>query len=156
MIVKKPLKTILFQNPFFESGFSRFWVLERDVFVLVGNRYFGEYFLNLLVLNQDLQDFQDYRGRLRFKRKGARRGLLYMLLFAGALRIGEKLGNKSIVYNNLTTQTGDVICSPENPVNPDSKVAASTKMQPCQEKSKRRHPVIITFLPKPTTLWLIL
>ena len=38
-----------------------------------------------------------------------------MLLFAGALRIGEKLGNKSIVYNNLTTQTGDVICSPENP-----------------------------------------
>ena len=105
---------------------------------MVGNRYFGEYFLNLLVLNQDLQDFQDYRGRLRFKRKGARRGLLYMLLFAGALRIGEKLGNKSIVYNNLTTQTGDVICSPENPVNPDSKVAASTKMQTCQEKSKRR------------------
>jgi hypothetical protein len=85
---------------------------------LVGNRYFGEYFLNLLVLNQD---FQDYRGRLRFKRKGARGGLLYMLLFAGALRIGEKLGNKSIVYNNLTTQTRDVICSPENPVNPDSK-----------------------------------
>ena len=79
-----------------------------------------------------------------------------MLLFAGALRIGEKLGNKSIVYNNLTTQTGDVICSPENPVNPDSKVAASTKMQTCQEKSKRSHPVITSSLPKSETLYLIL
>ena len=44
----------------------------------------GECFLNLLVLNQDLQDFQDYKGRLRFKRKGVRRGLLYMLPFADA------------------------------------------------------------------------
>ena len=44
----------------------------------------GECFLNLLVLNQDLQDFEDQRGRLRFKRKGFRRGLLYMLLFADA------------------------------------------------------------------------
>jgi hypothetical protein len=26
----------------------------------------GECFLNLLVLNQDLQDFEDYKGRLRF------------------------------------------------------------------------------------------
>ena len=81
----------------------------------------GECFLNLLVLNQDLQDFQDYRGRLRFKSKGARRGLLYMLLFAGVLRIGEKLGNESTVYNNLTIQTGDLIINPENPENPDSK-----------------------------------
>ncbi len=72
---------------------------------MIRNRYFGEYFLNLLVLNQD---FQDYRGRLRFKRKGVRIGLLYMFLFAGALRIGEKLGNESTVYNNLTIQTGDL------------------------------------------------
>jgi hypothetical protein len=26
----------------------------------------GEYFLNTLVLNQDLQDLEDYKGRLRF------------------------------------------------------------------------------------------
>jgi len=26
----------------------------------------GEYFLNTLVLNQDLHDFEDWRGRLRF------------------------------------------------------------------------------------------
>ena len=82
---------------------------------MIRNKYFGEYFLNLLVLNQDLQDFQDYRGRLRFKRKGVRIGLLYMFLFAGALRIGEKLGNESTVYNNLTIQTGDLIINPENP-----------------------------------------
>ena len=88
---------------------------------MIRNRYFGEYFLNLLVLNQDLQDFQDYRGRLCFKRKGVRIVLLYMFLFAGALRIGEKLGNESTVYNNLTIQTGDLIINPENPVNPDSK-----------------------------------
>ena len=95
-------------------------------------------------LNQDLQDFQDYRGRLRFKRKGARRGLLYMLLFAGALRIGEKLGNKSIVYNNLTTQTGDVICSPENPVNPDSKLIGSGNIpQSTDSQPKRRRPSLI-------------
>jgi hypothetical protein len=36
------------------------------------------------------------------------------------------------------------------------KVAASTKMQPCQEKSKRSHPVITSSLPKSETLYLIL
>ena len=52
-------------------------------------------------------------------------------------------------FNNyLPAQTNDVMVNPLNPENPDSKiVAASTKMHPCQEKSKRSHPVITTFLP---------
>ena len=55
---------------------------------------------------------------------------------------------KAPFNNNLPIQTDDVMVNPKNPVNPDSKlVAASTKMQPCQEKSKRSHPVITTFLP---------
>jgi hypothetical protein len=29
-----------------------------------------EYFLNPLILNQDLQDFEDYSGRLRVERNG--------------------------------------------------------------------------------------
>ena len=31
------------------------------------------------------------------------------------------LAMKSVFYNNLPTQTGDVIINPINPVNPDSK-----------------------------------
>jgi hypothetical protein len=33
---------------------------------------------------------------------------------------------KEPVYNNLPTQTGDVIVNPQNPVNPDSKIYAAT------------------------------
>ena len=43
-----------------------------------------ECFLSTLVLNQDFQDFEDYKGRLRFKGNGIRRGLLYTLFFADA------------------------------------------------------------------------
>ena len=89
-------------------------------------------------MNQDLQDFQDYRGRLRFKRKGVRKGLLYMFLFAGALRIGEKPGNESTVYNNLTIQTGDLII---NPVNPDSK--SGLQVPKCNPVKKRVNEVIL-------------
>ena len=48
------------------------------------------------------------------------RGLLFTLLFAAALRIGEKKGLKAACNNNLPHQIGDVIINPENPVNPDS------------------------------------
>jgi hypothetical protein len=48
------------------------------------------------------------------------RGLLYTLLFADALRIGERLCNESSIYNNLPSQTNDVMVNPVNPVNPDS------------------------------------
>ncbi len=87
-------------------------------------------------MNQDLQDFEDYGGRLRFGINGhlkivcfipffsrlyktkalsnnnlssqtgdvfglevmvIRRGLLFIILFADALRIGEKDGNESTV-----------------------------------------------------------
>jgi len=50
-----------------------------------------------LLLNQDFQDFQDYRGRLRFGCKVIRKGLLYTLFFADALRIGESLRYESTV-----------------------------------------------------------
>ena len=52
---------------------------------------------------------------------GFRRGLLYALFFADALRIGERLSNEYTFNNNLPTQIGDVIINPGNPVNPDSK-----------------------------------
>jgi hypothetical protein len=48
------------------------------------------------------------------------KGLLFTLLFADALRIGERLCNESSIYNNLPSQTGDVMVNPQNPVNPDS------------------------------------
>ena len=45
------------------------------------------------ILNQDFQDFQDYRERLRFEVKVICRRLLFTLLFADALCIGGRKGN---------------------------------------------------------------
>jgi hypothetical protein len=48
------------------------------------------------------------------------RELLFTLLFADALRIGEKLRHESTFNNNLPKPTNDVIANPQNPENPDS------------------------------------
>ena len=37
----------------------------------------------------------------------------------------KSLAMKAVYNNNLPTQTGDVIINPENPENPDSKLAAA-------------------------------
>ena len=52
--------------------------------------------------------------------RGICRGLINTLLFADALRIGERQLLKATFNNNLPTQTGDVIVNPINSENPDS------------------------------------
>ena len=74
-----------------------------------------------LVLNQDLQDFQDCRERLRFRAMVIRRRLLFTLLFAAAYASARGLALKVPYNNNLPTHTNDVMVNHENPVNPDSK-----------------------------------
>jgi len=49
----------------------------------------------------------------------------------------KSLAMKSVFYNNLLTQTGDVILNPENPVNPDSKLAAA-RIVSTQEACKHK------------------
>ena len=46
----------------------------------------------------------------------------YFIPFFSPMRYASAKGlaMKSVFYNNLPTQTGDVIINPENPVNPDS------------------------------------
>jgi hypothetical protein len=48
-------------------------------------------------LNQDFQDFEDWSGRLWLEVMVICKGLLFTLLFADALRIGEKPGNESAI-----------------------------------------------------------
>ena len=48
-------------------------------------------------------------------------------LFAYALRIGEKKGKKYSSKNIHFTQNKDVLCNPQNPVNPDSKPSVRDK-----------------------------
>ena len=50
-----------------------------------------------LLLNQDLQDFQDYSVRLRFSAMFICGGLLYTFLFADVLHIGERSDNESTI-----------------------------------------------------------
>jgi hypothetical protein len=49
-------------------------------------------------------------------------GAFISWLYAAASRIGEKKGNKYPSKNNPYLQTEDVLCNPENPVNPDSEL----------------------------------
>jgi hypothetical protein len=50
-----------------------------------------------LVLNQDLQDLWIIDNVFGLDLRVIRRELLFILLFAAALRIGEKAGNESTV-----------------------------------------------------------
>ena len=81
---------------------------------------------SLWFLNQDLQDFEDYRGRLWIKFDGHLRVILLIPAFRRCVNASAKsLEMKKLSNNNLSTQTNDVIVNPRNPVNPDSKRDAS-------------------------------
>ncbi len=80
------------------------------------------------VLNQDLQDFQDYRERLRFGGKGYLKGHTFYpgfppMRYAAA----ESQEMKAPFNNNLPTPISDVMVNPQNPVNPDSKPMAAVR-----------------------------
>ena len=75
-----------------------------------------------IILNQDLQDFEDCRGRLRFGCKGHLQITTLDPPFRRCVthrRKGQE--TKAPFYNNFSTQTNDVIINPGNPENPDSK-----------------------------------
>ena len=73
----------------------------------------------LWFLNQDLQDFEDYRGRLWIKLYGHLRGILLIPAFRRCVDAPAKsFEMKEPSNNNLSTQTKD---DKVNPVNTDSK-----------------------------------
>ena len=79
-----------------------------------------------LVLNQDLQDFEDYSVRLRFGGKG----YLKMITFHPTFRRCETQRRKAWKWIHhliiiLPMPSNDVIVNPVNPVNPDSKPLAA-------------------------------
>ncbi len=80
-----------------------------------------EYFLNPLILNQDLQDFEDYSGRLRVERNGySQRIILYTSFSPMCYTSAKSLAIKAASNNKLPTQNNDVMVNPINPENPDS------------------------------------
>ena len=90
-------------------------------------------------MNQDLQDFEDYRGRLWIKLYGHLRGILLIPAFRRCVDAPAKsFEMKEPSNNNLSTQTGGIIDNPENPVNPDSKPGVADKfiLKPVGEKTR--------------------
>ena len=77
--------------------------------------------LNSLVLNQDFQDFEDWKGGLRFGCKG-HSYIGYFIPFFSSMRYAPTRGfeMKARSNNNFPTQINDVIINPRNPENPDS------------------------------------
>jgi hypothetical protein len=74
-----------------------------------------------LVLNQDLQDFQDCRGRLRHGYNGVFVEDYFIPFFSPMCYTSAGgLAMKAPFNNKLPSQTNDVIVNPRNPVNPDS------------------------------------
>ena len=75
-----------------------------------------------LVLNQDFQDFEDYKERLRFGCKGHSYIGCFIIPSFSSMRYASTRGfeMKAPSNNNFPTQINDVIINPRNPENPDS------------------------------------